>query len=330
MFQAALARVPDPTACTSCHAPLAAFDTREELVSEGVNCESCHRIENVAVKDGKHERVWDWESNRRFGNICDAKDHYFHKVSCQEVYAEGTYCAQCHALDVPGAGGEKIAFYATYQGWQQEDVGMECQECHMEGSPGEVAVGERMHKSVAGHAFLGAKREVRARSMQLTAAVSPESGKLEVDVVNALAGHPLPAGSPVRSLVLEVRSVPPGGVATTLGAEEFGRRLVAADGSPAFAPHYVARVEADTRIKVEEHVKRSYALPTAPGEGATVEVSLSLHEVRRDIAKLLGVEGRVESLATRTLTYADGAWTAATPAPEPAGAGETATMNAGG
>ena len=92
----------------------------------------------------------------------------------------------------------------------------------------------------------------------------------------------------------------------------------------------MARVEADTRIKVEEHVKRSYALPATAKEGATVEVSLSLHEVRRDIAKLLGVEGRIETLATRTLTYADGAWTEVSPPADAAGGDAPAAMKPGG
>ena len=192
----------------------------------------------------------------------------------------------------------------------------------MVGEPGEVAVGERTHPSVAGHAFLGIKRAFRSRSMALKATVTPDAPVLEVDLTNANAGHPLPAGSPVRTLVLDVRLMAPGASPTVMAVESFGRRLVAADGSPAFSPHDAVRVESDTRIKVEAHVKRRFDLPPAPVEGTRVEVRVRLHQVREDIARLLGVEGRIDPVARQALVFKGGAWTSEAPkapdAPSPA------------
>lgn len=207
VFQAALSRAGNATACKSCHLALAnqhsslaagyldgdlsrpdnrpnpAWDAT--LMSEGVTCATCHVREGKVL--GTHASA-------------DAP----HPVVVSEELGQPELCATCHQLTWPGA---DRAFYDTYGEWKASpyaEAGVRCQDCHMPPRAG-LATATRFAASPS-HAFSADER--RALSVLLTPAKpdvqrgAPWSFHLRVQ--NTGAGHHVPTGSPFRKVVVEV------------------------------------------------------------------------------------------------------------------------------
>lgn len=207
VFQAAVSRAGNATACRGCHLAMAnqhawlatgylegdvtrpnlspnpAWDAT--LMSEGVTCATCHVREGTVL--GTH-----------------ANDKAPHPVVVSEELGQPELCATCHQLTWPGA---DQPFYDTYGEWKASAyaaAGVRCQDCHMPPRAG-LATATRFAASPS-HSFTADER--RALSVLL----QPERGevqrgqpwKFRLRVQNTGAGHHVPTGSPFKSVVIEV------------------------------------------------------------------------------------------------------------------------------
>ena len=253
--------------CDDCHAPLAKrLGAGDLAAAEGVTCEACHNIKAVAIQ--RAGAGYDLSLGRvKYGPLCDAKDHYFHRMGCSPLHSQAALCAGCHLYYRPLPGGGELPVFTEYEEWHDGPYqARECQSCHMPGERAEVAESAGVREAVAHHGWLGKKRDLRARALAASAVVTETAGKLRVEarVENVGAGHSVPTGLPEHRIV--VRATTFGADGTSLATEQaFGRRLVDAAGKP--APFFAAvRVAGDDRIPPKESRKAQLEL-AAPESG---------------------------------------------------------------
>jgi hypothetical protein len=185
--------------CDDCHAPLAKRLRPSDLVvAEGVTCEACHNIKAVEVR--RTGAGYDLSLGRvKYGPLCDAKDHYFHRMGCSPLHQEATICAGCHHYYRPLPGGGELPVFTEYDEWNEGPYqARECQSCHMPSTRAEVADGHGVRDGVSHHGWLGSKRDLRARALAASAVVTEVGGKLRIEarVENVGAGHHVPTGCP--------------------------------------------------------------------------------------------------------------------------------------
>ena len=277
-------------ACDRCHAPLLGLvGAADPIHAEGVTCDVCHSIR--AVEGAGGPVVHDLRSERKYGPLCDAEDHYFHRMGCSPLHAEGRLCGACHQLEWPTPEGPLpvLSEFAEWAAAVDPVTGPSCQECHMTGAAGEVARGWPARARVADHAFLGEGEVIRGSGLELDVrALGVEAGGLsiEAEVVNANAGHALPAGVPGRAIVLVMRALDDEGGALAVEERAYARRAVDAEGRE--VPFYEARrIGEDTRLQAGERRTERW---TAPGEARAIEAELWLRPLPSAIAASLGVE----------------------------------------
>lgn len=126
LYRAALAESSDRAVCVRCHQPLDGLAQKDDpVVGEGVTCDACHIVKSVTLRaDGATLELRPTE-NVKFGPLCDAKNHYFHKMGCSPLHAESKLCAGCHQW-VRGA----MPIFTEYDEWSRSgaaDEGVECQ-----------------------------------------------------------------------------------------------------------------------------------------------------------------------------------------------------------
>jgi hypothetical protein len=173
--------------------------------------------------------------------------------SFQPDFLEATLCAGCHeqrqgAL-LPGAEldpsrwPDGLPTHSTFTEWSESPfaaAGAPCQSCHMPPIPGmfnsvDVAVPEtaglssgfgRPPERNRSHAFLGALEGPQrmidvalAMTLEAAPAAAPSAIDVDVTLANVGAGHAVPTGEPLRSLLLVV------------DVEACGQRAVATDGA---------------------------------------------------------------------------------------------------
>jgi len=254
--------------CDDCHAPLAKRLSSGELaVAEGVTCEACHNIKAVTVR--RTGAGYDLSLGRvKYGPLCDAKDHYFHRMGCSPLHASATLCAGCHLYYRPLPGGGELPVFTEYDEWHEGPYqARECQSCHMPGERAEVAESAGVRENVAHHGWLGKKRDLRARALTASAVVTAIDNKLRIEarVENVGAGHSVPTGLPERRIVVRATALAAGGARHAVAEQSFGRILVDAAGK--LVPFYAAvRVAADERIPPKESRKVQLEL-SAPDSG---------------------------------------------------------------
>lgn len=260
--------------CDDCHAPLAKHLPRGDLATaEGVTCEVCHSIKAVDVR--RAGAGYELSLGRvKFGPLCDAKDHYFHRMGCSPLHAESAICAGCHLYYRPLPGGGELPVFTEYEEWNEGPYqARECQSCHMPGVRAEVADGHGVRDSVGHHGWLGAKHDLRARALAASATVTAVGSKLRVDarVQNVGAGHHVPTGLPERRIVVRATALAAGGAKHAAAERAFGRILVDAAGKP--APFYVAvREAADDRIPPKQDRKLRLELEAPEAGELRIEV----------------------------------------------------------
>jgi hypothetical protein len=260
--------------CDDCHAPLAKRLRPGDLaVAEGVTCETCHNIKAVTVR--RAGAGYDLSLGRvKYGPLCDAKDHYFHRMGCSPLHAEATLCAGCHLYYRPLPGGGELPVFTEYEEWHEGPYqARECQSCHMPGSRVEVADGFGVRESVGHHGWLGKQGDLRVRAIAASAVVTEVEGKLRIEarIENVGAGHHVPTGLPERRLVVRATALAAGGAKHATAERAFGRVLVDAAGKP--APFYAAvRVASDDRIPAKQARKVLLELAAPPEGELRVEV----------------------------------------------------------
>lgn len=210
VFQEAIAKVGNATACQACHLPLANQHPRlatgylegdlsrpdlqknplwdATLMREGVTCAACH------VREGQ---------------VIGARpvSGAPHPVAVSAELQRSELCASCHQLTWPEA---KTPFYDTFGEWSRSAyaaAGVQCQDCHMVPAPS-GSIGNRFAAEPS-HAFEAPLERGLSVFLELPA---PELQRGEPFVVsvrlqNSGAGHMIPTGSPFKRLSTTVEIV---------------------------------------------------------------------------------------------------------------------------
>jgi hypothetical protein len=176
------------------------------------------------------------------------------------VYSTSEFCRGCHeydqaplwddgvvAVDTGRWPAGVLPVHSTYSEWAASSFAgsMPCQGCHMPAidagnaadidlldsiGPGIAAGYPRAPGTVRSHAFIGPSGETATGRLLDTAAVVALEGvvtdgtlELTASVSNVGAGHAIPTGEPLRSLVLVVDATCEGAAATPAGGEVVSR-----------------------------------------------------------------------------------------------------------
>lgn len=292
LFLAMRRELPADRSCDACHAPLAErLPSGHSVASEGVTCDVCHTAREATPARTGGSLTLELTDNVKYGPLCDARDHYFHRMGCSPLHQTATLCASCHQLYRPVRGGTELPVYTEYDEWKQTayaEAGTPCQYCHMEGGKGEVAVGAGERPEVHGHGLLGARGRLRQEALSLALEVRPASGRLRVvaTVENREAGHFVPTGVPGRRVVLEVRSVDARGTTVATEQRSYARTLVNDQGRE--VPWFKAtRLASDNRLPPGEPRREEFLL-AGPARGR-VEATLTWVETSPELAAALGI-----------------------------------------
>lgn len=176
-----------------------------------------------------------------FGPLPDVMNPRMGAVLREDVFHGADLCAGCHELRqevlVRGAAIDRtrwpegtLPIHTTHDEWLGSGLapGVPCQSCHMPPDPqvgnaadlynhfNDVLVGvsagwERPPGTVRAHSWVG-PRQPGSRMLQLAAAldlrawVDGSALRVESTVTNVGAGHAIPTGEPLRSLLLRVRA----------------------------------------------------------------------------------------------------------------------------
>ena len=203
VFQEAIKRAGNSTACTQCHRPLTAQHPQlaagyiegdlsrpnlapnsafnATLMAEGVGCAACHIREGQIV------------STR-------AVDDAPHPVGVSSELAKSEMCSTCHQLSYPGA---KKAFYDTYGEWKATPhaaAGVQCQDCHM---PAVAAPSTASRfAGLPDHQFEAELARALTVLVDLRDDQVHRGTPLEVGIriQNTGAAHHVPTGSPYKTL----------------------------------------------------------------------------------------------------------------------------------
>lgn len=267
--------------CDRCHAPLAARVGNARVVDEGVTCEVCHTIDKVDVTTAGAGFKLRLGEQIKFGPLCDAKDHYFHRMGCSPLHAKAEVCAACHLYVRTAADGTQLPIYTAYEEWHDEykNPKIPCQHCHMPGGRAEVATGAGERAGVPHHGLLGTSADLRKHALAATATVRVQDGKALIDVTirNKGAGHRVPTGSPDRRIVVRATA----GDGGPSAEHAFGRFLVDASGQP--APWYRAtRLASDQRIPPKGSATAHLELDA--GSAHDLELVIEWQAMDREIA----------------------------------------------
>jgi Cytochrome c554 and c-prime len=285
-----LALAPGPV-CASCHAPLVALVGADHPAArEGVTCDVCHTIQKVDIDAPPPRFELDVYDMIKFGPLCDAKAHYFHRMGCSHLHLTAELCGACHQRVVQGPDGP-VPLYTTYQEWKEgpyPEEGWQCQDCHMPGVRAPVAEGEKPRDDVPDHGFFGGG-DLRKDSAKLELASRQLDGARVIDArLTNYAGHDLPSGFPGKRAVLRAVAVDRGGKELARDEVSLGRHLVDARGAPT-AYTAAARVASDDRLRPKE-VRAILLFGGAPLAGAAkVKAELVWQSIDPALAAPLGV-----------------------------------------
>lgn len=299
LFVAARRGTADPAACSRCHAPLAAsVPAADPIATEGVACDACHAVRDVTIDDRSASMELRLEDNVKYASLCDAEDHYFHRMGCSDLHASARFCAGCHHL-VREVDGTALSIYSEFSEWQDGPYaaeGVDCQFCHMPVDRGTVATGSGERDGVSHHGFLGVDGDLRRRAIdvRVRARGSGEVVEVEVDVRNRRAGHRIPSGVPGRRL--RIRAIARGDDGVELGRaqRDIGRVLVDADGREV-QHHDAIRELRDDRIAPRETRTFSFAMSVA--DACEIVVEVAWRELSDDLAAAMGIVGTEQILA---------------------------------
>jgi hypothetical protein len=285
--------------CDRCHAPLRALvPADEQLAEEGVTCDVCHTLRAVEPDGRGNALVLDLLSAVRYGPLCDAEDHYFHRMGCSPLHSRSELCGGCHVWTTHTSAGVELDVRTTYADWKagaHAAANVTCQGCHMPAVAGEVAVGWAAGVEVSDHGTSWVGERPRAIGLGLTVVPDGKDLRVELEVSNRGAGHPLPSGLPGRRIVVRVTAL--GAEGTPIASEERTYARILVDAGGAEVPFYAAqRVQSDTCLGPDE-VRRERA--SLPREGVVeVRAEAFEHAIAPAIADALGVRAPEPVLLT--------------------------------
>ena len=216
----------------------------------------------------------------------------FMGIAQRLVFLEARFCSGCHQLDqkvlVPGETidserwpGEKLPVHSTFAEWKETGMGTTCQACHMPHDPdvantadlqlfpstvGVAGGWPRPVPSVRRHIWYGPKSEdspLRETAASLVLDSQIEEGVLTVTAKTTKtgAGHALPSGEPMRSLVLLVDATCDGSPLVSAGGDivpDFGGYLAMKDNNESWALWPGAKAGNIIRVVARQQQFRDY------------------------------------------------------------------------
>ncbi len=300
LYAAMHAHAPDAAGCDHCHAPLVGrADPAEPATREAITCDVCHSVASVEPARTGGAFVLSTQDNVQRGPLCDAKDHYFHKMGCSPLHTDGKFCAACHLYYRTTANGASLPVFTEYEEWRDgpaADAGLACQSCHMPAiEGGEVARGWKPRPRSHDHSLLGLDGALRKRALKLRLEVAGADGGVHVGatLTNVGAGHAVPSGLPGRRVIL--RAIALDGDGHEQGRAERQYARVLADDAGRERPFYAAtRVVSDDRLRRD--VPAVAELDVAAPKPGTLLVQVVWRESPTAWHDELGVDGAEEVL----------------------------------
>ncbi|MBI1774888.1 MAG: hypothetical protein HYR63_06025 [Proteobacteria bacterium] len=227
--------------CAACHLPVLASASPLSaepayavgVPLEGVGCDYCHKIFSVASEPdggrvGAHAaalRRPGGDGQLVFGPLDDVPRG---RDSFNPLYRDSRYCATCH-----DGGFWNIRAYSEFQEWQQTEFagrGVQCQDCHMREATAAATIvdagPEIVHRNAAGlssHRFRDSRTPDFVRdAIDFRLSAAPDGDRLAVtaSLTNIGAGHHLPAGTPMRHMILVLEATDAQGRALAPGDGE--------------------------------------------------------------------------------------------------------------
>jgi hypothetical protein len=264
--------------CLSCHSPIAS--QADALTDEGVTCDYCHSIRQVAF-DGRNPKAVVTFSNAKAEPLSDAVS-IPHKSVYSPLHASAAICAPCH--EYRNASGFPVM--TTYSEWKAGPYGKQgrtCQSCHMARVSGDVVDPHvtvtstakiNLHEMPGGHSV---ERLAKAVKAQISTSRQGPDLKVTVEIANAGAGHYLPTGSPLRQLVLELNADSAGGLHFR-DRRLYARQVADQHGTVLMREHFAflraAALVSDTRLAPGEKRAETFLFPIPEGDPAQVEATL--------------------------------------------------------
>jgi hypothetical protein len=279
--------------CARCHEPLAKMVEADHPASgDGVNCDACHTMAAVDVSDDTAVFRLRPEERTKYGPLCDAVDHYFHKMGCSPLHAESQFCAGCHHWSIPVGAEAKVRVLGEYDEWRESAYArkaVSCQDCHMPWNVAPLAAGSAARVNASHHGFSGETGDLRKRALtvRMTVTDNGEQLRLAILVKNSGAGHYVPTGVPEHRIVLEATALDGSEHEIARAERTYGKTLVNEQGQPVFFFSAVKQAS-DTRIAPGE--ERSETFDLAAREAAAIKVRLVWMDVATDIARALAYE----------------------------------------
>lgn len=307
--------------CGTCHAPMAQGEDPKKIADvagEGVGCDFCHKITEARPGDGNLTGIRAVELRRPpfgrqtvfgpFDDVPRGRDVF------APLFAESRYCAACHQ-----ASDGKIAIYSEFEEWQASRyaaAGVTCQSCHMRGDgkattmtelgPGRIA---RDPATLSSHRFHDSRSPDLLASAVETAMTAARDGDVLVvafEIANRGAGHHLPAGSPMRHMLLAIEAEAEGRALELIegptlpswaGAGLGGKpghvyAKVLTDGTAGhpLLPWARATAAEDTRIAAGDRHRTIYRFRLSGAESARVDAKLVIRRTFPDWAERLNVD----------------------------------------
>jgi hypothetical protein len=197
--------------CLRCHAPalLQGQDYKwEKKVSwEGVTCDFCHSVRGIRA-DAKAPFVLD-VGQVKSGPLRDAQPTV-HAARYADTFSSSMLCNPCHQF----TNEHGLDVLSTYNEWQSSPYparSVTCQNCHMRNTSGKVvdpkvkrvaSSSVNLHEMPGGHSITELNRALQA---VIASERHGNTVDVTVQVSNRGAGHRLPTGSPLRSIVMVVQ-----------------------------------------------------------------------------------------------------------------------------
>lgn len=254
--------------CVRCHAPGVIYmgDWRWERQStwEGVTCDFCHSVREVRLGADRPFilEIGVMKSGPLRGTVSAG-----HGTRYSSLHGSATLCAPCHQF----INSRGLNVLSTYAEWQASDYGtrnVTCQNCHMRVAAGTIVdpkivktpgIEVNTHEMPGGHSILELNRALHAL---ISAERKGDQVVVTTRVTNRGAGHAVPTGSPLRSIVMEVE-VDSGVGQRQQVSRTFGRTVIDEQGGELLDEASVwlrgARASADTRLAAGERRTEHFA-----------------------------------------------------------------------
>lgn len=200
--------------CLQCHAPTFHYNPglglQSDVAQEGVTCDFCHSIQEMAPGDTKKPFVVQSGKLKR-GPYKDSVSPV-HETKQSDLFESGELCGGCHEMRNL-LGTPIITTYSEWRdGYYQKKGKVNCQGCHMPLAPGLTVTSalQPTKRRINLHSFPGGRSRVQlhdALELRLLEEVRAY-GKmtLKFGLTNTGVGHAIPTGNPLRKIVVEFQA----------------------------------------------------------------------------------------------------------------------------